>query len=158
MRNYCLGTKINEGNRAMRKDFRLMSAGFVIGLCVLAAGVLHAQAVKASLPKDSKLAIVGDSITEQKQYSKFMEIYLLACAGLKDITVFQFGWSGETANGFSGRAENDLSVFKPTVVTLCYGMNDGGYRLFNDGIGGNYEKAMRTVIEKLKAMGVSVLS
>ncbi len=109
----------------------------------------------AELPKDSRLAIIGDSITEQRIYSKFMETYLLACAGRKDICVFQFGWGGETASGFSGRLENDLSPFKPTAATTCYGMNDGGYRPFNDSIGGSYEKAMRSVLEKLKAAGVS---
>ena len=35
------------------------------------------------LKKGARLAIVGDSITEQKQYSKFIETYLLACPILR---------------------------------------------------------------------------
>ncbi len=75
--------------------------------------------------------MVGDSITEQKLYSRYIEAYVVACSGRSDVHVFQFGWGGETAGGFAGRAANDLSIFKPTTVTLCYGMNDGGYRPFD---------------------------
>lgn len=144
----------------MRRSFKALTCVLMIGISLLAFTEASSQdagatIAKATLPKDSRLAIIGDSITEQKVYTRFMETYLLACAGRKDMSVFQFGWSGETASGFSGRLENDLSVFKPTIVTLCYGMNDGSYRPFNDTIGGNYEKAMRSVLEKLKEIGVS---
>jgi hypothetical protein len=49
------------------------------------------------LKKGDRVAIAGDSITEQKQYSKFMELYLLACVPELELTMFQFGWSGERA-------------------------------------------------------------
>ena len=42
--------------------------------------------------------------------------------------------------------DNDLAGFKPTVVTLCYGMNDGQYRPYVDEIGRGYESAMRKVL------------
>jgi lysophospholipase L1-like esterase len=112
-------------------------------------------AVTALLGKDARLAIAGDSITEQKLYSKYMEAYILACAGRRDVHVFQFGWGGETAGGFAGRMENDLSVFKPTVVTLCYGMNDGGYRPFDEkSVGAGYEQNTRTILKKLQELGI----
>ncbi|MEI6425393.1 MAG: SGNH/GDSL hydrolase family protein, partial [Lentisphaerota bacterium] len=131
-----------------------------LGISVFASAGTYSQdagssIVKATLPKDSRLAIIGDSITEQKMYSRYMEIYLLACAGRKDISVFQFGWGAERATGFLLRLENDLSEFNPTAVTLSYGMNDGSYVPYNDTIGGTYEKAMRSIVEKLKAIGVS---
>lgn len=108
----------------------------------------------ATLPQDARLAIVGDSITEQKQYSRFMEAYIVACAGRPDVRVFQFGWGGETAGGFSGRALNDLATFQPTTVTLCYGMNDGGYRPFDENIGKAYEGSMRQVLVTLREIHV----
>ncbi|MBI3920891.1 MAG: SGNH/GDSL hydrolase family protein [Armatimonadetes bacterium] len=107
------------------------------------------------LATDARLAIAGDSITEQKLYSKFMETYLLACAGRRDLHVFQYGWGGETAGGFAGRLENDLADFKPTVVTLCYGMNDGGYRPFDDNVGAGYSGNMRAILGKVTAMGIT---
>jgi len=38
-----------------------------------------------------RLAICGDSITEQKMYSRIMETYLTACAPQWQVTVRQFG-------------------------------------------------------------------
>lgn len=111
-------------------------------------------AAPSQLPPDARVAIIGDSITEQKQYSKFIETYLLACLGRKDITCFQFGWSGETAAGFKARLENDLSVFNPTVATLCYGMNDGRYVPYAEAIGNDYAANMKAVLTKLQALGV----
>ncbi|NDD90801.1 hypothetical protein EBZ37_01770, partial [bacterium] len=84
------------------------------------------KGISFSVKPGSRVAIVGDSITEQKLYSKFMECYLLASSGVPDVKVMQFGWGGERAGGFANRAANDLSVFRPTLATLCYGMNDGG--------------------------------
>ncbi len=136
--------------------FRLLRCSFLV---VVLTSVTMAAAQEAAKPAGaivpgSRVAIIGDSITEQKLYSKFMEAYLLACTGVPDVHVFQFGWSGETAGGFANRADNDLMVFKPTVATLCYGMNDGGYQPYRDEIGKNYEGAMRNVVSKLEAMGV----
>jgi lysophospholipase L1-like esterase len=109
---------------------------------------------EAQLPQNARLAIIGDSITEQKLYSKYMETYLLACAGRQDIRVFQFGWSGERAPGFLARMENDLSVLQPTTATTCYGMNDGSYQPFNEKIGKTYEEAMRGIVDKFDKLGV----
>lgn len=122
-------------------------------LATLALGSTAFAAGEVQLPENARLAIVGDSITEQKMYSKFMETYLVACAGRQDIRVFQFGWSGETAGGFAARLENDLSVFNPTTVTLCYGMNDGSYRPFDASIGKRYGDAMSSIVTKLNTIG-----
>ncbi|MGE0605726.1 MAG: SGNH/GDSL hydrolase family protein [Pirellulales bacterium] len=127
----------------------------VVGMSLLSihlAGIAVAQDKSAIVP-GARVAIVGDSITEQKIYSKYMEAYLLACSGVPDVKVFQYGWSGETAGGFNGRVENDLAAFGPTVVTLCYGMNDGGYQPWKEQIGATYEANMRSVLDKLTALG-----
>ena len=86
--------------------------------------VLSSQAfvsAQSLITPGARVAVVGDSITEQKLYSKYIEAYLLACSGVPEVRVFQFGWGGETASGFSARLENDLGVFKPSVVTLFPG-------------------------------------
>src|SRR5262245_14536475 len=129
------------------------TARFVFAFAlVLLPGLV--RAAEPVLKPGDRVAIVGDSITEQKLYSKYVEAYLLACSGVPDVKVFQFGWSGETASGFAARLENDLAVFKPTVATLCYGMNDGGYQPWKDAIGANYEGNMRKVLKGLEAAGV----
>jgi len=136
--------------------FRLVrwATYLVIGLIACASTPIDAQAL---LPTEARLAIAGDSITEQKLYTKFMEAYLVACAGRSDVSVFQFGWGGETARGFAARLSNDLADFHPTVVTTCYGMNDGGYRVYEDTIGASYEQFMRATVAGLKEMGVQTI-
>jgi lysophospholipase L1-like esterase len=132
---------------------RLALRSFLLALVVIAAINSRAAAETVLKPGD-RVAIVGDSITEQKLYSKYMEAYLLASSGVPELSVMQFGWGGERADGFAARAENDLSVFKPTVATTCYGMNDGGYQPWKNEIGVAYENNMRSVIKNMQALGV----
>jgi lysophospholipase L1-like esterase len=127
-----------------------------------AAGATTASApakppVALTLKKGDRLAIVGDSITEQKLYSRYMEDYLAACTPQLDLWIIQLGWGGETASGFLGRMDMDMLSLKPTVATTCYGMNDGGYHAYDENTGKGYEKAMRTLIERAKAAGVRMV-
>jgi lysophospholipase L1-like esterase len=126
----------------------------VVVLALLCPMLAHGAPV---LKAGDRLAICGDSITEQKIYSRFIEEYLLACHPELNLTIMQFGWGGERALGFLNRMDNDLKGFAPTVVTTCYGMNDGSYTAYTDAIGKNYQDPLRTVVEKLKAQGVTVV-
>jgi hypothetical protein len=83
----------------------------------------------AELPLHARLALIGDSITEQMRYTADIEAYLLACAGRSDVSVFQFGWGGETAATVLNRiSRGDLDAFMPTAMTIAYGANDGGFQ------------------------------
>lgn len=109
------------------------------------------------LKKGDRLAICGDSITEQKMYSRIIEDYLTACMPQLEVSVRQFGWGGERADGFLKRMTNDVLRFKPTIATTCYGMNDHEYRPYEQRIGDTYEKYSRAVVEAFKAHGVRVV-
>ncbi len=116
------------------------------------------QSILAKAPvleKGDRIAIVGDSITEQKMYSKFIETYLLACTPQWDVQVFQFGWGGERAPGFAARQENDLAFWKPDVITTSFGMNDGSYKSYTPKIGELYETGMRAILDRFKKDGVA---
>jgi lysophospholipase L1-like esterase len=104
-----------------------------------------------------RLAICGDSITEQKMYSRLMEDYLTMCVPELNITVRQYGWSGERAPGFLARMTNDCLRFKPTVATTCYGMNDHEYRPYEDRIGKTYRENSAAIVEAFKANGARVI-
>jgi len=100
------------------------------------------------------VAVSGDSITEQRLYSHYIEAYLLMCKPAPDLRVTQFGWGGETAGGFARRMENDVLRFKPAVATTCYGMNDGGSAPMTEGKGKGYHDAQKEIVEKMKKAGV----
>ncbi|MCA9186196.1 MAG: SGNH/GDSL hydrolase family protein, partial [Planctomycetales bacterium] len=102
-------------------------------------------------------AICGDSITEQKMYSRIIETYLTACTPQLEITVRQYGWSGEKTDGFLRRMEQDCLRFDPTVATLCYGMNDARYRPFDVTNGLWYEEHYRAIVRKFKQRDVRVV-
>ena len=103
------------------------------------------------------LAICGDSITEQKMYSRLVEDYLTMCVPQLHISVRQYGWSGERASGFLSRMTNDCLRFHPTVATTCYGMNDFEYRPYNERIGQIYYTNSMEIAEAFKADGVRVI-
>ena len=109
------------------------------------------------LQKDDRLAICGDSITEQKKYSLLMEAYIVAARSDLHVTVRQFGWSGEQAGGFLKRMDNDVLRFKPTVATTCYGMNDFRYVPQDDAIAATYRQNQTAVVRKFKEAGARVV-
>lgn len=109
------------------------------------------------LQTGDRLAIVGDSITEQRRYSRIMETYLTVCAPQLKITVRQVGWSGETAEGFRRRMESDCLRFKPTVATFAYGMNDSKYRPYDETNGQWYASNYTAIAQAFKAAGVRVV-
>jgi len=106
------------------------------------------------LRKGDRLAICGDSITEQKMYSRIMETYLTICVPQLEVTTRQYGWSGEQAPGFLARMTNDCLRFHPTIATTCYGMNDHGYRRYEEQIGAKYRTFSTAIIEAFKENGV----
>lgn len=105
------------------------------------------------LRKNDRLAIIGDSITEQKMYSRILETYLTACTPELGITVRQYGWGGETAEGFKNRMVNDALRFKPTIATTCYGMNDHKYRAYDEANGQWYRDNQLAIVRAFKASG-----
>lgn len=109
------------------------------------------------LKKGDRLAVVGDSITEQRMYSRLIETYLTVCVPELEITTRQFGWSGETAEGFRMRMTNDCLSFKPTVVTTSFGMNDYKYRPYDEANAQWYRSNYTAMVEIFKSTGARVV-
>ena len=109
------------------------------------------------LREGDRLAICGDSITEQRMYSRIIETYLTVCVPDLRVSVRQFGWSGERAPGFLSRMTNDVLRFRPTIATTCYGMNDHRYQPFTAEIGDVYSQSSRAIIQAFKSHGVRVV-
>jgi lysophospholipase L1-like esterase len=126
----------------------------LLGLLTLLAGPLRAESL---LQPNDHVAICGDSITERRRYSVFMEDYFLMCQPAAELTTTQFGWSGERVPGFLARIDSEVLPFKPTVATTCYGMNDGRYAPMTDETGNTYRQALTASVEKLKAGGVRAI-
>jgi len=109
------------------------------------------------LKPGDRLAICGDSITEQRMYSRMIETYLTVCVPTLRVTTRQFGWSGEKLDGFQRRMTNDVLRFAPTIATLCYGMNDHLYRPYEPEIGARYESNLTAVVRSFHNHGARVV-
>jgi lysophospholipase L1-like esterase len=166
---------LRAGNRkvtGMRSKCFLILSGLVLAALVRAQTLeaipadpyfANFKPVKAPQPaglvlqKGDRLAICGDSITEQRMYSQIMETYLTVCVPELEIAVRQYGWGGETAPGFFGRQASDCLRFKPTIATTCYGMNDHGYGPYRQEIGDRYREFSRKIVQAFKAAGARVI-
>ena len=124
---------------------------------LMACMVPVAQGGDFSLKQGDRLAIIGDSITEQKIYSVYLELYIVACAPKNDVLCMQYGWGGQWSGGFNGTMENNMMPWRPTVATFCFGMNDGQYRPFDPAIGSQFEKYTDSNVKRLVDSGSRVI-
>lgn len=130
----------------------------VYGLVLLLAVVLLPALASADSPqRGDVVAICGDSITEQKDYSVLIEEYLLMCQPAPRLRSVQFGWGGETSWGFLGRMSNDVLWCRPDVATTCYGMNDGGYSPMTEEKANRYREAQKSIVRAFKKAGTRMI-
>ena len=109
---------------------------------------------QSSLQQGDILLICGDSITDQKEYSAFIEDYILMSQPVKNVKTIQIGWSGENVQHFANYWQQVGLMFHPTVATTNFGMNDGGYDLINDKMKDGFRDGTRKMIDQFKAAGV----
>ncbi len=106
-------------------------------------------------PKD-RIVFLGDSITEQYQYSSYIELYLTTRFPKGAMTFINAGIGGDTANGGASRFQAHVLAEKPTAVTINFGMNDGGYGAFNPDANKNFVAKTEAMLEMAKKAGVRV--
>ena len=107
-------------------------------------------------PND-RIVFLGDSITEQYQYSTYVELYLTTRFPKGNMTFLNAGISGDTANGGAGRFKAQVLDEKPTAVTINFGMNDGGYGKFNPASNKVFVERTEAMLKAAKDAGVRVL-
>ena len=97
----------------------------------------------------------GDSITDQKMYTVLVETYVRTRFPRLNVKFIHSGWGGDTVNGGGGggideRLKRDVIRYKPTVMTIMLGMNDGRYRAFDQAIFDTYTKGYDHLLEVMK--------
>src|SRR6516165_8120674 len=97
------------------------------------------------LKNGDRVVFYGDSITEQRLYTTFVETFVVTRFPNLKVTFVHSGWGGDRVNGGGGgpidrRLWRDVFAYKPTVVTVMLGMNDASYRAFDGKIFDTYAK------------------
>jgi lysophospholipase L1-like esterase len=123
---------------------------FKVGMLILTAVSARAE---SGLRNGDHVAVIGDSITEQRKYSVFMEDYMLMCMPKVGLSETQFGWGGEVAAGCAKKMAQDCVPFKPTVATTMFGHNDGGSSPMDPSKAKWYHDGEQSIVKQLKEAG-----
>src|SRR3979490_3119479 len=112
---------------------------FTRTLCLLSLFMALAAAAFAQgdfyLKPGDRVVFYGDSITDQRLYTTFAETYAVTRFPNLDVKFVHSGWGGDRVTGGGGgtidvRLQRDVYPYKPTVMTIMLGMNDGRYKAF----------------------------
>jgi lysophospholipase L1-like esterase len=153
-------------------------------LACLAAVTMAAARLAADfqIRDGDRVVFLGDSITEQRLYTTYIEAYALTRHPNWNLTFRNVGWGGDTAwlrqrahpdEGQLFKAEGeelstkvtdavgrglgrDVLPFKPTFVTVKFGMNDHSYQKFRPDIFRAYARSQTEIATVLKRAGARV--
>jgi len=144
-----------------------------------AALCLSAPAAQFFVHDGDRVVFLGDSITEQRLYTTYIEAYALTRHPEWKLTFRNVGWGGDTAwlrqrahpeedklfaaapdaqrqmveDAVKRGLERDVLPLKPTAVTIKFGMNDHSYQPFRPDIFGAYIRSQTELAKVLKANG-----
>ncbi len=113
-----------------------------------------------------RVVFYGDSITEQRMYTYWTEVYTATRFPSMRVEFFAAGIGGDrVSGGIAGpvdvRLPRDVFAQKPTVVTIMLGMNDGAYQPLNKDIEktytDGYEHILTSIHEHLPGARLTLL-
>jgi lysophospholipase L1-like esterase len=108
------------------------------------------------LQDGDRVCFYGDSITEQRFYGADVAACVRTRFPNLRVNFVNSGVGGDrVTGGWAGdidtRLERDVFPFKPNVVTIMLGMNDGRYRAFDQDIFNVYTNGYEHIIQSLQA-------
>ncbi len=125
------------------------------------------------------VVFLGDSITEQKLYTTYIEAYTVTRFPKLSFHFWNSGWGGDTAwlrmrshadekalfaaagdaqqklveEAVDGCLKRDVVSLRPTVVTVDFGMNDHNYEPFRADIFRAYVRSQAEIVKVLRKNG-----
>ena len=100
------------------------------------------------------VVMIGDSITEQHLYSNYVEMWVVTRKPGWTLTFRNTGIGGDRSPGGNGRFKRDVLSYKPTAMTVDFGMNDGGYGGFKEEVFRTYVNGLQGMADQAKAAGI----
>ncbi len=156
-----------------------LRACIVAALCLITSGRLAAE---FAIHDGDRVVFLGDSITEQRLYTTYIEAYALTRHPGWKLSFRNVGWGGDTAwlrqrahpdekTLFAAEGDaldkmvedsvgkglgRDVLPHRPTFVTVKFGMNDHSYQKFRPDIFRAYVRSQTEIAKDLKAAGARV--
>jgi lysophospholipase L1-like esterase len=142
-----------ERDNCNRKVLRRLAFAGLIGISV--ACTLSAQQSDFGLHDGDHVVFYGDSITDQRNYTMQIETFVLTRYPKLHVEFTNSGWGGDRVSGGGGgsidlRLQRDVTAYKPTVVTIMLGMNDGGYKTATEASDKTFFDGFRHIRDVLK--------
>jgi len=153
-------------------------------LVLLALGCVVNVSIGAefAIRDGDRVVFLGDSITEQRLYTTYVEAYTLTRYPQWKLWFRNVGWGGDTSwlrqrshpdeaklfaaddstqeqmvrDAVTHGLERDVLPLKPTFVTVKFGMNDHSYQAFREDIFKAYVRSQTKIAEILKIAGARV--
>jgi lysophospholipase L1-like esterase len=151
-------------------------------LVALTLPAVSAIAGEFLIKDGDRVVFLGDSITEQRLYTTYIEAYALTRHPDWKLWFRNVGWGGDTSwlrqrahpdekqlfaadeasqqkmvEDSVGRGlRRDVLPLKPTVATIKFGMNDFAYQKFREDIFGAYVRSQSELAKVLEANGARV--
>lgn len=161
------------------KAVRMRLVVFLIGFF---AQIVSSIGADFLIKDGDRVVFLGDSITEQRLYTTYIEAYALTRHPNWKLSFRNVGWGGDTSwlrqrahpdekalfaadettqqkmvEDSVGRGlGRDVLPLKPTVVTVKFGMNDHAYQAFREDIFRAYVRSQEQIAKVLKANGARV--
>ena len=130
--------------------FRQIFSAALCATAILWPGLPAARAAEPKLAlKDNDVWVMaGDSITAQRLHTNYIEAFYRARHPELHLHFRNSGISGNTAGAVLSRFDDDVAVFKPTIVSVELGMNDANNGKPPDA----YIKGMKELIARIRAL------
>lgn len=132
---------------------RTATLGLLLATCAWC--VMAAPAAGFYLHDGDRVVFYGDSITDQRLYTTFIETYVVTRFPQLKVSFVHSGVGGDSVSGgWAGaidvRLPRDVIAYKPSAMTIMLGMNDAGYRAFDQKIFDTYAAGYRHIVQSVK--------
>jgi lysophospholipase L1-like esterase len=107
------------------------------------------------LKNGDKVVFYGDSITDLRQYTVIAETLVVTRYPRLNVDFVNSGWGGDSVSGGGGgpidtRLQRDVFAYRPTVVSIMLGMNDGGYKAETDADDEKFFTGYKHIVESMR--------
>jgi lysophospholipase L1-like esterase len=135
-----------------RSHFRYWAAMIISASLASASTTAHGQ--QFAVKDGDTVVFYGDSITAQHLYTRFAEEFVLTRYPAMHVRFLNAGVPGDTVyGGYAGttaeRIQHDVVPFRPSMITVMLGMNDGGYGPRNPKIDAAFRDGYNTLLDSL---------
>ena len=133
----------------MKRPLQILSAFLLAAFSALGADSFY-------LKNGDRVVFYGDSITDQRLYTVITETYVVTRYPNLDLSFVHSGWGGDKVSGGGGgpvdlRLHRDVLPYKPTVMTIMLGMNDGLYRAETEETDKTFFTGYKHIVDTVKS-------